>query len=292
MLKGKILKGVGSFYTVYSYNDNKEYTLKARGIFRKQKITPVVGDEVLFSAINTEDGSIEKIEKRKNELIRPSISNVDNIVIVCALKQPDISFFLLDKMLINAYNENVDIYICFNKCDLCTKEEIEEIKNIYKNSGFNLIFTSNITKEGIEEIKPILKNKTTVFMGVSGAGKSSMINSLYDNYKLETSHVSRKIKRGRHTTRHSELFMENENTFVADTPGFSSLEVFDVKKEDLYHYYNEFNEYIDCKFPNCVHINEPVCGVKDAVKDGKINITRYNTYKQIFEEIKSKENKY
>lgn len=292
MLKGKILKGVGSFYTVYSYEDKKEYTLKARGIFRKQKITPTVGDEVLFTAVNTDEGSIEEIIERKSLLIRPSISNVDNIIIVCAVREPDISFFLLDKMIINASIKNVDLTICFNKCDLADEALKDYLKEEYKNSGFNLIFTSNATGEGIDEVKSLLKDKSSVFMGVSGAGKSSLINSLFEGYDLETSHVSRKIKRGRHTTRHSELFMEDENTFIADTPGFSSLEVFDVEKEDLYHYYNEFIPYINCKFPNCVHINEPACGVKDAIKEGKISSLRYNTYKQIYEEIKSKENKY
>jgi len=292
MLKGKILKGVGSFYTVYSYEDKKEYTLKARGIFRKQKITPTVGDNVLFNAVSEDEGSIEKIEQRKSLLVRPSISNLDNIIIVCAVKEPDISFFLLDKMIVNSSIKNVDMTICFNKCDLIDEDEREYIKNAYKNSGINILFTSNKTRDGIEDVKAVLKDKTSVFMGVSGAGKSSLINSLFENYNLETSHVSRKIKRGRHTTRHSELFMEDENTLIADTPGFSSLEVFDIEKEDLYHYYNEFIPYIDCKYPNCVHINEPVCGVKNAVEDGKISRLRYETYKQIYEEIKSKEKKY
>lgn len=292
MLRGKILKGVGSFYTVYSYDDKKEYVLKARGIFRKQKITPTVGDNVLFSAVSEDEGNIEKIENRKNLLIRPSISNVDNIIIVCAIKEPDISYFLLDKMIINASIKNVNLNVCFNKSDLADEEEMRRIKGIYENAGLNVIFTSNVTDEGIAEVRRMLKNKSSVFMGVSGAGKSSLINSLFEDFNLETSHVSRKIKRGRHTTRHSELFMEDENTFIADTPGFSSLEVFDVQKEDLHHYYNDFLPYAECKYPNCVHINEPNCGVKDAVNSGKINLTRYNAYKQIYEELKIKENKY
>ncbi|WP_290776170.1 ribosome small subunit-dependent GTPase A [Anaerofustis sp.] len=292
MLRGKILKGVGSFYTVYSYDDQKEYVLKARGIFRKQKITPTVGDNVLFSAVAEDEGNIEKIENRKNLLIRPSISNVDNIIIVCAIKEPDISYFLLDKMIINASIKNVNLNVCFNKSDLVDEEEMNRIKGIYENAGLNVIFTSNVTDEGIGEVRRLLKNNSSVFMGVSGAGKSSLINSLFEDFNLQTSHVSRKIKRGRHTTRHCELFMEDENTFIADTPGFSSLEVFDVKKEDLHHYYNDFLPYAECKYLNCVHINEPNCGVKDAVNRGKINLTRYNTYKQIYEELKIKENKY
>ena len=291
MLKGKIIKGVGSFYTVYSYKEKKLHTLKARGIFRKQKIKPTVGDEVLFT-VQDESGSIEEILERKNEMIRPSIANIDNIIIVAALREPDISFVLLDKMIINAMTGHADITVCFNKTDLADEEEIEFVRKQYENSGCNLMFASAVENTGLDELRKLVRGGCSIFMGVSGAGKSSIINRVFGRDLMDTSHVSRKIKRGRHTTRHSELFMMDEDTFVADTPGFSSLEVFGIEKEDLYHYYDEFIPYAECRFVNCVHVNEPDCGVKQAVSEGKISRTRYESYLQIFEEIKAKENIY
>lgn len=292
MIKGKILKGVGSFYTVYSYKDKKTYTLKARGIFRKKKIKPVIGDEVIFSYSSDDDGSIDEILPRKNELIRPSISNIDNIIIVCSIKHPDISYLVLDKMIINSTLKNTNLTVCFNKADLASEKEKEDILDIYKDAGINIIFTSNVTMEGIDKVKEILKGRVTTFMGVSAAGKSSLINSVYRGYDLETGIISEKIKRGKHTTRHCELFLEHNDTFFADTPGFSSLDVFDVKKEDLSCYYNEFSHYSGCKYINCVHINEPNCEIKKAVEENKINKIRYNNYLKIYNQLKEKENKY
>lgn len=291
MQKGKIIKGVGSFYTVYSYKEKKTHTLKARGIFRKQKIRPTVGDEVMFSE-EGDGGNIERILDRKNEMVRPSIANIDNIIIVCALKEPDISTLLLDKMIINAMTGHADITVCFNKTDLVDEKTCEEIKATYENSGCTLVFTSGVTGDGLETIRNTVRGKCSVFMGVSGAGKSTIINSVFGKRLMETGGVSRKIKRGKHTTRHSELFIMDEDTFVADTPGFSSLEVFGIEKEDLWHYYDEFLPYADCRFPNCVHINEPDCGVKKAIEEGRISQLRHENYRQIFEEIKSRENNY
>ncbi len=289
MFEGIITKGVGSFYTVYSFDENRYYTLRARGVFRKEKITPTVGDRVSFTLEDDENGVMEKIHDRKNILIRPSVSNVSNIIIVASIKDPDIKFSLLDKMIINSSIKDVNIIVCFNKADLSSEEEMKKIEKIYENTKIKMVFTSAEEKKGIEELRSILKGKVSVFMGVSGAGKSSLLNELFPNTNAKTSEVSRKIKRGRHTTRHSELFMYEKGVFIADTPGFSSLEIFDILSQDLWHYYDEFFTYNSCKFNSCIHINEPGCGIKKAVEEGLISEERYENYKYIFKEIEDKE---
>lgn len=288
MDKGIILKGVGSFYTVCSLNDKREYTLRLRGIFRKEKITPKVGDMVYF---NAQEERIEKIVPRKNELVRPPLANIDNVFIVSALKNPKVNFLLLDKMIINSLINNIKVNLIFNKSDLSNKNQIEEIKEIY--SMYPLFFTSVKEDLNVDTIYPHLKGKTNVFTGVSGVGKSSLLNKLYPNFNLETNSVSKKIQRGKHTTRHSELFYEGDNTFIADTPGFSSLSIKGIEKEELWEYFEEFEEFINCKFSVCSHTNEPGCKVIEAAKMGKIKKSRYESYLYLYNMLKEEEeNKY
>ena len=289
MEEGIILKGVGSFYTVYSFNDNKEYVLRAKGIFRKDELIPTVGDRVYFSLKEKQEGLIEEILPRKNILIRPSVSNVDKMVIVASIKKPNVNFLLLDKMLINAKKQNLEVLICFNKIDLASNEEIDKIKIDYGNCGCKLYFVSVKEEIGIKELKNDLLGKVIAFSGVSGAGKSSLFNKISPLLNLETGDISRKIDRGKHTTRHVELILWEKNSFLADTPGFSSLEIFDVSSFDLWQYYREFYDYSDCYFSSCMHINEPKCNVIKAVKENKISALRYENYKKLLEEVKKRE---
>ena len=287
MRKGILLKGVGSFYTVCSFEDDKEYVLKARGIFRKDEITPCVGDIVWFEAENeNSEGTIEKIENRKNFLVRPPIANIDQMIIVASLKSPDINYIVLDKMIVNALKQNIKIMLCFNKLDLVDKGLTDRIKKCYEKSGFEIFFISVKNKFGTEELKSHLSGKVTAFAGLSGVGKSSLINEIIPGAEMETGQVSEKVKRGKHTTRHLELFRYGKDGFVADTPGFSSLSLFDIEYGDLWKYYPEFYNFSDCRFATCMHINEPGCNVKKAVEAGEINELRYSNYLKLLEELR------
>ena len=290
-MQGKIIKGIAGFYYVHVVNSGL-YECKAKGIFRNSNQKPFVGDNVEIVILDEEKklGNITELFPRKNELIRPAVVNIDQALIIFALTQPEPNFNLLDRFLISMERQGVETIICFNKKDLATKEQIKRCYETYEKSGFTTITTCLKTREGIEEIDKVLKNKTTVLAGPSGVGKSSLLNILIPNAKMEIGTLSEKIKRGKHTTRHSEIFHLEGDTYIFDTPGFTSLLLPDLEKEDLRNYYFEFNPYENkCRFNGCVHINEPECSVKLALQQGVINPIRYSNYKGLYEELKEKE---
>jgi ribosome biogenesis GTPase / thiamine phosphate phosphatase len=293
MLDGRILKGIGGFY--YIDTNNAIYECKARGIFRKDKVTPLVGDKVKISIIDEENkkGVIEEIEERQTELGRPPIANINKALIVFAIKNPDPHLSLLDRFIILAQKSGLEIVIVITKIDLDNDNKLEELKDIYKHAGYKIIPVSIKKNINMDEIKKELKDNTIVFAGPSGVGKSSLLNSIDSNLKLETGEVSDKIKRGKHTTRHSELLKLEFGGMVADTPGFSSLTLEDIEEYELKEYFVEFEEYEDyCKFGgNCLHENEPKCKVKEAVKNGKISNIRHESYLQLLNEIREINNR-
>ena len=287
MKEGRLIKGIGGFY--YVYIDGLIYECKARGIFRKKKITPSIGDFVKIDVIDEEKklGVLEEILDRKNEMIRPPVSNIDQAFIVFSFINPDINTMLLDRFTVLAESKGLDIVICLNKTDL-VKDEIliKELKEIYKNSGYKIIMTSTKENNGLDEIKNLLHGKTSVFAGPSGVGKSSILKIL-TNRELETGDVSQKTGRGKHTTRHAELIRINGDGWVVDTPGFSSLDLGEIDSDDLTDFFPEFREYMtECRFVSCSHVNEPDCMVKEALEEGKIALSRYENYKTFLKEIK------
>lgn len=287
MLEGKITKGIGGFY--YIDTEKGIYECRARGIFRKQKITPLVGDRVKISIVDeeTKKGVVEEIDKRDTELIRPPIANVDKALIVFAVKNPKPHLSLLDRFIVLAEKENLEIVIVLTKADLDDDNTLEKIASIYELSGYKVIPVSNKTKLNIDKIKEELKGSVVVFAGPSGVGKSSLLNEIDGNFQLQTGEVSDKIKRGKHTTRHAELLKLECGGMVADTPGFSSLTLDDIEENELKEYFIEFYNYDDCKFGSrCVHENEPGCGVKEAVESGDISKERYDSYIQLLNEIR------
>lgn len=294
MINGKIIKGIGGFY--YVDTEKGLYECRARGIFRKNKITPLVGDRVSISVVDEENkkGVVEEIEKRDTELVRPPIANVDKALIVFAIKNPAPNLSLLDRFIVLAEKENLEIVIVFTKVDLDTDGELlGELKDIYEVSGYKVIPVSNKLKLNIDKIKEELKENTVVFAGPSGVGKSSLLNEVDKNFELKTGEVSDKIKRGKHTTRHAELLKLECGGMVADTPGFSSLTLDDIDESELKEYFIEFDKYDDCRFGSrCIHENEPSCAVKEAVENGEISKKRYESYIQLLNEIRSGKRRY
>lgn len=289
-MQGKIIRGIAGFY----YVNVPEFGIlecKAKGIFRNQKIKPLVGDDVKLEVLDEKErlGNITEICARKNQLIRPSVANVDQAVVIFAASFPKPNLNLLDRFWLMMELQEIPVIICFNKVDDKEREEIEELAGHYADSKCRVCLTSTISGEGIEELRECLQGKTTVFAGPSGVGKSSVMNTLFPQAQMETGEISAKIKRGRHTTRHSELFYLGQNTYAMDTPGFTSLALPELEKEELKEYYPEFLAYRDgCRFLGCVHISEPDCKVKQALEQGKISSTRYENYKQFYEELCSR----
>ena len=293
MIEGRIIKGIGGFY--YVDTDNGLYECRARGIFRKNKITPLVGDFVKISVVDEENkkGVVEEIAERETELVRPPIANVNKALIVFAVKNPTPHLSLLDRFIVLAERENLEIVIILTKIDLDDDNTFEKIKNIYEPCGYKVIGVSNLEKKNIDKVKEELKDNTVVFAGPSGVGKSSLLNEIDKNFKLKTGDVSDKIKRGKHTTRHAELFELEFGGMVADTPGFSSLTLDDIEDIDLKDYFIEFEDYDDCKFGSrCIHQNEPNCAVKEAVENGEIPKERYESYIQLLNEIRQGKRRY
>lgn len=289
-MQGKIVKGIAGFYYVHVV-ESGVYECKAKGVFRKEKIKPLVGDNVEIEALNEEEkvGNIINILPRSNELIRPAVANIDQALVVFAVAKPDPHFNLLDRFLVMMERKEIPVILCFNKEDIATDPQVTELRQIYEKCGYPLIFTSALEQKNIDRIKEVLKGKTTAIAGPSGVGKSSIINILQPRAKMETGAISQKIERGRHTTRHSELFPIDENSYIMDTPGFSSLYVNDFDKEELKYYFPEFAEYEGgCRFNGCDHVHEPGCAVKEAVEAGKIHSIRYQNYIEMYEELKSK----
>ena len=289
-MKGKICKGIAGFYYVHD-GHSRIYECKAKGIFRNQKIKPLPGDNVEFTVLSEaeSEGSITAILPRKNQLIRPAVSNVDQALVVFALTSPEPNFNLLDRFLISMEQQNLPTVICFNKQDLDSGAKEQECRERYRSSGNTVVFASVQQEEGMESIRELLRGRTSVLAGPSGVGKSSLMNHLQPEAAMETGAISEKIQRGRHTTRHSELFYLEEDTFLMDTPGFTSLNITGIEAGDLHGYFPEFLPYeANCRFLDCVHVGERDCGVKKALEEGKICRGRYENYLQIYQELKDK----
>ncbi|CVI71930.1 MAG TPA: ribosome small subunit-dependent GTPase A [Candidatus Anaerobutyricum stercoris] len=286
-MTGRIMKGIGGFYYV-EVEGAGLYECRAKGIFRNKKMKPNVGDIVDIDVISEEEktGNLTVIHKRKNQLIRPMVANVDQALVIFAVHEPEPNFQLLNRFLIMMEKQQIPVIICFNKMDLASEEEKEQLRQDYENSGCRVLFSSAREGEGIPEIRELLRGKTTVMAGPSGVGKSSTLNTISPKTQMETGAVSEKIKRGRHTTRHSELIYLGEETFLMDTPGFSSLYLEDIDKEELRFYFPEFADYENqCRFNGCSHIHEPGCAVKQALEEGAISRMRYDDYCYLYEEL-------
>ena len=286
MADGIIYKALSGFY--YVKTSDGVVTCRARGKFRKEKNPPLVGDHVEILVSGGGEGSVEKILPRKNSFIRPSVANVDQMVIIASGAIPVTDPFLIDRIALIAVLNNCRPIICINKCDL---EPADELQRIYAGSGFHVITTSAKDGTGIEELRRILDGKISVFTGNSGVGKSSILNCLSDSFNIRTGEISEKLGRGRHTTRHIELYMLNSSTFIADTPGFSSFDT-DIlncsNAADIQKAYKEFSPYLGkCRFLDCCHIKEKGCAVTQAVEYGHISKIRHNNYVRLFEMAKS-----
>lgn len=286
ILRGKIIRGIAGFYYVH-VNGHGIYECKAKGVFRKNKEKPLVGDNVEIAVLDENEklGNVSDILSRKNDLIRPAVANVDQALVIFAADQPKPNFNLLDRFLLMMEQKEIPTVICFNKVDLVTEEEKTYLKAIYDKTGHEIFFVSAAQKQGIEALRDCLHGKTTTVAGPSGVGKSSLINLFQSEVMMETGSISEKIQRGKHTTRHSELIALEDDSYILDTPGFSSLAVFDLEKEDIKWYYPEFEPLQDtCRFLGCNHIHEPDCAVKQAVENGTVSSVRYENYKLLFAE--------
>ena len=285
-VNGKIIRGVGGFYYVASAGD--VYECRAKGAFRKEGLKPLVGDDCTISIIDPDKktGSVVDILPRKNSLFRPEVANVDMLLIIFAVKDPNPSLNLLDRFLINLEKEKLPCIIAFNKEDIDSDLKGKEYKDIYDKAGYDTMLISALSGEGFDDLLKRLSGKTTALAGPSGAGKSSTINRLYGKEISLTGEISAKISRGKNTTRHSELFMISENTYICDTPGFTSFENRGVEAADLWKYYPEFTRHEkNCRFTGCSHINEPDCGIKQALSNGEISAIRYDNYRKIYDEL-------
>lgn len=289
-MNGKIIKGIAGFYYVHD-GHSKIYECKAKGIFRNRNMKPLVGDNVVCSILSEVDkeGNIDQILPRKNQLIRPAVANIDQALVVFAIIHPEPNLNLLDRYLIMMHEKGIPVSICFNKIDLANEEIILKYQTIYESAGYQVLFTSTKTGEGLDDIFSFMDQKTTVLAGPSGVGKSSLTNLLYPKANMETGDISRKIERGKHTTRHAEIFWMKEDTYFVDTPGFSSMSVEEIQADELRYNFPEFEQYEpDCKFLGCAHMAEPICGVKEAVASGKISASRYDNYQILYKELKEK----
>lgn len=289
-MQGKIIKGIAGFYYVYA-EDGEIYECKAKGIFRKDKQKPLVGDNVVITVLDEKEkeGSLTDILPRRNSLIRPAVANVDQALVIFAIENPKPNFLLLDRFLIMMEQESVPAVVCFNKKDLAAEEELNYLFKTYNDCGYQVVLSSALNEDGLEEIRDILKGKTTVVAGPSGVGKSSLTNCLQEGVLMETGEISRKLKRGRHTTRHSQVIPIEKDTFLMDTPGFSSLSLTDMEEQELKDYFREFRKYEgQCRFKECRHIHEPGCAVKEALEKNEISRLRYEDYLGLHEELKEK----
>ncbi|MCM3704249.1 MULTISPECIES: ribosome small subunit-dependent GTPase A [Cytobacillus] len=293
MPEGKIIKALAGFYYVLSGNETIQ--CRGRGVFRKNKVTPLVGDEVVFQAESNTEGYILEVKERKNELIRPPIANVDQAILVFSAVEPGFSTSLLDRFLVLVEFNHIKPLICITKIDLANENEYREIQQYasdYRNAGYDVLLTSSETEEGVKDLMPYLEGEISVFAGQSGVGKSSLLNVLRPDLELKTDDISSHLGRGKHTTRHVELIGVGKG-LVADTPGFSSLEFTDIEQEDLNYCFPEIQEKSElCKFRGCLHMAEPKCAVKAACENGEIPSYRYEHYKTFLQEIKDRKPRY
>lgn len=284
-INGLLIKAVGGFYYVEA--DSTIYECKARGSFRKQKISPYVGDRVTISVPDDGYCAIEAVAERKNSLIRPPLANIDILFIVASTTEPEPNTLVIDKMTAAAVSKNIEPVIVISKTDLSNADSLKEI---YTSTGFKIIECSNENNKGAEEIKAMLCGKISAFTGNSGVGKSTILNAILPELALETGDISRKLGRGRHTTRHTELY-KICGGYIADTPGFSTVDIERyelIRKEDLPNCFPEFEPYIfNCKFTSCAHIKEKGCGVLEALNEGKISQSRHNSYVMMYDEVKN-----
>lgn len=286
MSKGIILKGIGGFY--YVETSDRVFECRARGIFRKKHVKPLPGDFVEIDELPDGTGSVVEIYPRKNSFVRPPIANVECMVIVVAVSNPAPDLKFIDKLLVISEAAGVTPVICLNKCDL--SDDYKYIAELYKSIGYCVVETSTVTGKGIDKLKDKISGKITAFTGFSGVGKSSILNKIFEDLNLLTGDISKKLNRGKHTTRHIELF-GNSGSYIADTPGFSMLEVYDVEADALQDYFVEFADYKDkCKFAGCAHLAGKHCGIINAVNDGGISRSRYENYLDMYNTIKNKEN--
>lgn len=296
-MRGKIVKGIAGFYYVHVNGCALEgakpgvYECKAKGVFRRDHRKPLVGDDVEMEVLDGEKllGSIVKLLPRQRELVRPAVANVSQALVIFSIVKPDPNFNLLDRFLIMMKQQDVPCVICFNKKDIDGENAGEIYRQIYEDCGYRVINVSAAKGEGIDELRETLAGRTTAAAGPSGVGKSSLVNCLQSEVIMETGRISSRIERGKHTTRHSELIAVGKDTYILDTPGFSSLGLFGLEKEELAGYYPEFAAYERyCRFGGCAHVSEPVCGVKDAVAEGRISKMRYENYCLLYQELKDK----
>jgi len=294
MPEGKIIKALSGFYYVLT-DDNQIIQCRGRGVFRLNKVNPLVGDEVVFQAENDTEGYILEVKERKNELVRPPISNVDQAILVFSAVEPEFSTALLDRFLVLVEFNHIKPIICVTKMDLANekvREEIEVYRNQYVKAGYEVILTSSETEDGLEVLLPHLKGVISVFAGQSGVGKSSLLNAIKPDLELKTNDISSHLGRGKHTTRHVELIKVGEG-LVADTPGFSSLEFTDIEVEDLNYCFPDIELLSEeCKFRGCLHLKEPKCAVKGAVEKGDLPSYRYEHYEIFVQEIRDRKPRY
>lgn len=284
-LNGTIIKGIGGFYYVEAADEI--YECKARGVFRKEKLSPLVGDKVTISINENAENTIDEIMPRKNALTRPPVVNIDNLIIVVSTVEPKPSTLVIDKLIAVAEHKNIEPIIVITKSDIASAQEIFDI---YTLAGFKTIIVSNETKDGVDEVKAVLKDKISALTGNSGVGKTSLLNNLDETLALKTAQISKKLGRGRHTTRQAELYRVCDG-FVVDTPGFSSFEIDKsdiILKDELAYCFRDFSDYIEkCKFyPSCTHTADKGCAVVKAVNEGKISKSRHNSYVQLYNEVK------
>ena len=289
-MQGKIVKGIAGFYYVHD-GIGSVYECRAKGVFRNRKEKPLVGDDVEITVLDEKNktGNVERILPRKNSLIRPAVANVDQALVVFAVTDPEPNLNLLDRFLVMMRMQKVPVIIAFSKADLTDSDGEENLRRIYEHAGCTVCFFSTRKQQGLDRLDELIAGKTTVLAGPSGVGKSSLTNHLQPDAEMEIGELSRKISRGKNTTRHSELFFVKDGTFVCDTPGFSSIYVDGIEAKDLQAFYPEFSAYEDrCRFLGCVHVGERECGVKDAVAAGTIAASRYENYLLIYEELRNK----
>ncbi len=289
-MKGKIIKGIAGLYYVHTESAGV-FECKAKGIFRNQKRKPLVGDNVLLKPLEEglKTATIEELLPRRNELFRPAVANIDQVVLLFAAAEPEPNWNLLDRFLILMAEQKLPVILVFNKADLITESQKEEIEDGYRNTGYEIRFLSAKRGIGLNELKELLYGKTTVLAGPSGVGKSTLTNMLQSGVQMETGAISEKIKRGKHTTRHSELIWVCTDTYLLDTPGFSSLTIEHLEAEELKRFFPEFMQYEGhCRFRDCMHENEPGCLVKQAVSKGEIAKRRYENYLLLYKELRQR----
>ena len=289
-MQGLIVENISNLYKVKT--DDKIYETTARGKFKKDEISPVVGDVVDITVTDEEKNIavIEKIEERKVYIKRPKLANITQIIFVVSSKDPRPDLLMLDKQLAFAEYIGVKAIIVLNKTDLDKKQDFKNIKKIYSDIGYNIILTNAKQRKGIEELKEMLKNNVNAFSGNSGVGKSTLINGIFNKDVTQEGEISKRNKRGKNTTTSVKLYEIDDNTYIADTPGFSTFDISEIESKDLYKYFKGFEQFVDnCEFVGCTHIKEENCGIKKAVEEGKIDKTRYERFCKIYNELKEKE---